>query len=315
MEFEQPNKEMIGKVLLDYTNYTGEDLYSDGDIEEEMLQIAMSIEDNNYDEIIRNRKSWPILYHFAKIRENIISWYPFEPNSSLLEIGSGCGAITGGLAQKAQKVTCVELSKRRSHISAWRHKNKSNIEIKVGNFQDIEKNNLGKFDYITLIGVFEYSAYYVEGKNPFITMLQMVQKHLIPGGHVLIAIENRLGLKYWAGCREDHNGKLFSGLKGYPSPEDKVYTFSKPEIEKMLHASGFKNISFYYPYPDYKLPDILFSDDHLPQPGELYVDLRNYDQPRLFLFEESEVFNTLIKDGLFPLFSNSYFIDATMEAR
>lgn len=29
----------------------------------------------------------------------------------VLEIGSGCGAITGSLAQKAGSVTCVDLSK------------------------------------------------------------------------------------------------------------------------------------------------------------------------------------------------------------
>ncbi|MFQ9152801.1 MAG: hypothetical protein ACLR6B_16255 [Blautia sp.] len=31
-------------------------------------------------------------------------------------------------------------------------------------------------------------------------MLQLVERHLAPGGKIVIAIENRLGLKYWAGC-------------------------------------------------------------------------------------------------------------------
>ena len=34
------NQEHIGKILLDYKYYPGEDLYCDGQIEEELLEIA-----------------------------------------------------------------------------------------------------------------------------------------------------------------------------------------------------------------------------------------------------------------------------------
>ena len=37
-------------------------------------------------------------------------------SDSLLEIGAGCGAITGALAREARDVTCIDLSKRRSLI-------------------------------------------------------------------------------------------------------------------------------------------------------------------------------------------------------
>ena len=40
----------------------------------------------------------------------------------------------------------------------------------------------------------------------------MMNRHLKKGGRIVIAIENRLGLKYFAGCAEDHLGTYFSGI-------------------------------------------------------------------------------------------------------
>ena len=67
------------------------------------------------------------------------------------------------------------------------------------------------------IGVFEYAACYTDNENPFSYMLQLVERHLAPGGKIIIAIENRLGLKYWAGCAEDHVGRFFEDSKAIPT--------------------------------------------------------------------------------------------------
>ena len=87
--------EKIGGVTLDYTWYPGEDLYSDGDVEEELLQIARDYTEGGYDQVVAQRKSWPVLYHFSRVRQNIISWLPVTKEHEVLEIGSGCGALTG----------------------------------------------------------------------------------------------------------------------------------------------------------------------------------------------------------------------------
>ena len=63
--------------------------------------------------------------------------------------------------------------------------------------------------------------------------LEKINRLLKPGGKILIAIENRLGLKYFAGRREDHVGREFVGIEGYPGI-DFVETFSKLELEQML---------------------------------------------------------------------------------
>ena len=70
-----------------------------------------------------------------------------------------------------------------------------------------------RFDYVTLIGVLEYAKSYIGKDNPYPEYLEKINRLLKTGGKILIAIENRLGLKYFAGCRGDHVGREFAELK------------------------------------------------------------------------------------------------------
>lgn len=300
-------RENIGKVCIDYTWYPGKDLYSDGAVEDRLLQIARDCAEEDWNRVIDEEQDWAVLYHMSHVRENIVSWLPFEGTEQVLEIGAGCGAITGALAKKAAQVTCVDLSKKRSLVNAYRHRDMDNIRILVGNYQDIEKNLDEQFDMVTMIGVFEYAQGYIGTEQPYVEFLRQAKSHLKESGRLVIAIENRLGLKYWAGCREDHTGHLFEGLENYPNPVG-VRTFSRPELEKLFQCAGFSSYRFYYPYPDYKLPMVLYSDDYLPKKGELNTNLWNFDRERLLLFHEDRVFDSLIDSGLFPLYSNSYLV-------
>lgn len=298
--------EKIGNVELNFFFYNGVDSYTDGNlIENEILNIVKNAPKEKFEEIIFEKKKWPILYHLSDIRTNVLEWVPIKNNETVLEIGSGCGAITTILSEKAKKVTCIELSKKRSLINAYRNKKKENIEIIVGNFQDIEINE--KYDYITMIGVFEYASSYIDSENPHDKLLEMIKKYLKPNGKIIIAIENKIGMKYWAGCKEDHTGIYFEGLQDY-SNTDVVKTFTKKELKSLLEKNGFQKNDFYYPYPDYKFPSTIYSDEYLPKLGELSNNIRNFDDDRLFLFDETEANNTIMKAGLFSEFSNSFIV-------
>lgn len=301
--------ELVGNVPIDLTYYTGSDDYSDGDVEDEILEIVREKEEWEYNEVIKERKDWAILYHLSDMRHNILETVPIQASDSVLEVGSGCGAITGALSKRAAKVTCVELSKKRSTINAYRHKDRKNIEIKIGNFEVIQDHLEEKYDVITLIGVFEYAQSYINSENPYEDFLKMIEPHLSEQGMVVIAIENKYGLKYWAGCREDHVGTFFAGLEGYPG-SDRVRTFSKGKLEELLKGAGLGCMKFYYPYPDYKFAMSLYSDEHLPKRGDLASNIRNFDRDRMYLFDEELVFDNLIEDHMFPFFSNSYLVIA-----
>ena len=300
--------ESIGRVNMNYSYYSGKDLYSDGAIEDEMLEFVMNYPASEYQEFVDARKSWAGLYHFSPVRQNIVSSMQITKNDNVLEIGAGCGAITGRLCELAGQVTCIELSKKRSLINAYRNKDADNLSIIVGNFEDIVKDLKPEYDVVTLIGVFEYAASYISDSDPYHNFLNIIKGITKPGGRILIAIENRLGLKYFAGCREDHVGLYFEGIEGYNNVKN-VRTFSKPELEKLLSECGLDSYTFYYPYPDYKFPISIYSDEYLPKKGELNMNVMNLDQSRQLLFDESKMYDSLVDTELYPVFSNSFLLD------
>ncbi len=300
--------ERIGNVILNLNYYGGEDVYSEGANEDRLLEIVKNHRENDYERVIEGSRNWSFMYHLSHIRENIVTWLPIEPGASILEIGSGCGAVTGMLSQLAGHVTCIDLSKKRSQINAYRHRENDNIEIIVGNYRDIEPELEEKYDYVTLIGVLEYADLYIGGAEAYTQMLKSAASHLKEDGKLFIAIENQFGLKYFAGCREDHTGRYFDGIEGYEHYEG-VRTFGRGRMAEMLKEAGLQS-KFYYPYPDYKLPHTIYSDEYLPKKGELTTNIRNYDADRLVTFDESKVFDSLIEDHMFPEITNSYAVIA-----
>ncbi|MBR5337734.1 MAG: class I SAM-dependent methyltransferase [Lachnospiraceae bacterium] len=289
--------------VLNLKFYSGVDSYSDGDMEEDLLRVVRECED--YEDFLKGESDWTFLYHLSPIRENLLDWYEFRREGTLLEIGSGCGALTGLFCSKVRHVTGIDLSKRRSLINAHKNKDCDNLEIYVGNFVDIALDE--KFDYVTLIGVLEYSCYYLDSEDPFGEMIRRAKAFLKPGGTLIIAIENKYGLKYWAGAPEDHTGLAFEGITGYHGT-DRVRTFSRNGIERLIKGNGFSVTEFYYPLPDYKLPDRVYSEKNLPGPGAFGGVEVAYDRERYGLFDEALAFDEICKDGLFTQFANSFLV-------
>ena len=293
----------VKNVIVDLSKYTGKDKYSDGDIENVILN---ALKNGNADELLHNDNRWPIVYHLTPNRQNLLDAITFKPNADTLEIGCGCGAITGVLCQKSKSVTAVEISPRRAEIAAYRNQDYNNLKICVGNLNDMDFNK--KFDYVTLIGVLEYAGAFTEGDDPWQCFLEVCTKFLKPDGVLIIAIENRLGLKYWCGAREDHNGKYFDGILGYKE-EKCIRTFSHKELSNLLKSVGLNSLHWFYPHPDYKIPTDLFSDNHVPTKSQLLECINApYDCNRIRLFDEEDAFESIIDAGLYHEFANSFLV-------
>ena len=298
----QPN------LILDW--YTGQDSYSEGDVEDKIIRIIAENPPEDYVKAVYDNFDWSTFYHLTHIRQNILNWYPFAPDSEVLEIGCGLGAITNMLCSRCSHVTAVELSRRRATATLLRCREQDNLDIIVGNLNDIPFTR--QFDYITLIGVLEYQGSYTDGNNPYMDFLKKIKTLLKPDGRLLIAIENQYGLKYWCGAREDHTGIPFEGLNQYSISPKKVRTFSRASLDGLIRDSGWQHTFFYYPMPDYKLPTVIYSQDHLPS-NENMLNMHPYYTPdaATLVANERNLYKDLIDNHVFDFFANSFLVECS----
>jgi SAM-dependent methyltransferase len=232
----------------------------------------------------------------------------------LLEVGSGCGALTGLLCKKLRSVVALEYSYQRGLVVAHRYRYFSNLEVVVGGIQEYQDER--RFDYVTVIGVLEYAGVFYGGEKPFESFLKRVYDLLKPGGSLLLAIENKIGLKYLAGAPEDHTGRIFESVYNYPYPSQ-VRTFSKQELTTLLQNAGFANLEWCYPFPDYKLPYVVLSERAIPSKVDslwkLFSSSTGGFSHKTVLVERWFA-KTLAQAGLLGEFSNSFLVIASKTA-
>ena len=236
--------------------------YLDG-AEDELLEIMRSTTDRSVgsDELAGQIRDWPTEYHLTRSRANLLK--PFQLNSGhrVLDVGCGTGALTRQFAEWGCEVIGLEGSMARCEVANERIREFDNAKIICGNLDEyaqVYQNE--KFDFIMLCGVLEYSGAEIGGEGGPIKMLRTLKSLLKPSGILVIAIENKLGLKYLAGFNEDHLSKPLIGLQDYLPEVTGIHTWSKPELQKLISDSGFESTVWYAPYPDYKTPTMVLAE-------------------------------------------------------
>ena len=227
--------------------------YSDGDaVENAMLRAIEGTTDRSVFslEVQALMNGWAMTYHFSALRSNPVRPIAFRKGARVLEVGAGCGAVTRYLGELGLSVTAVEGSERRAMIAAARTADLDNVTVIAGKVGEIEFDQ--PFDYVIAVGVLEYAATFGVGEEPYRHFLDSLREFLLPDGLVLLAIENRLGLKYLGGMPEDHVGQAFVGVNsGYRLGGPR--TFSTRELLAHFAASGLPAARVLSPFPDYKL--------------------------------------------------------------
>lgn len=295
--------------------------YNDGDDVEnrikEILQLCVNV-DVYSTELKEHCTNWPQTYHFSPERSNILR--PFGEQLSgkdVLEIGGGCGAISRYIGECGANLLTLEGSIRRATIARERTRDLENVTIVADSFEgfNVEK----KFDFVTLIGVLEYANVFSSDENPIKYMLDKAKSFLKPDGKLIIAIENRLGLKYFAGAGEDHIGTPMYGIEGrYKSTE--AITFGKIELKNHLSASGFESIEFLAPFPDYKFPSFILTERALELSrfdSKIFPILssrRDALLPRITNFNIERVWEHIDANGLTLDLSNSFLCIGCLES-
>ncbi|GGD69294.1 class I SAM-dependent methyltransferase [Caballeronia grimmiae] len=291
--------------------------YSDGDaVEERIGDIVSAAADVSLHspELAARITDWPSLYHLSGGRANVLR--PFEgrlASRRVLEIGAGCGAISRYLGEAGAQLLALEGSQRRAAIAASRSRDLANVTVVAERFDDFATDEL--FDVVTLIGVLEYASLFTSGSRPAVAMLERVQRLLAPGGVVIVAIENQVGLKYFAGAPEDHVGVPMFGI------EDRYddigpRTFGKTELASVFQQASFAEPRFFAPFPDYKFPVAVVSELGFAhpafQPSALAIQTVHQDPqlPPNLSFILQRAWPTMIRNGLGMDVANSFIVVA-----
>ena len=293
--------------------------YSDGDETENQLlsKLKQCVDVSAQSaELLNCVDDWPSDYHFNPARHNLLRFFEIGPKHAVLELGCGCGAMTRYLGETGATVVAVEGSKRRAQIAALRCRDLQNITIYCDNLIDFVYEE--KFDFVTLIGVLEYAPKFIKSSDPVKTCLDYVRSFLKEDGALVLAIENQLGLKYFNGCLEDHVGIPFYGINDLYGSTDPV-TFGRHTLSEKLSSAGFSAKEFFYPFPDYKLPGLILTEEALRDTRLNVADLlihntgRNYPETHHRAFAEDLVWRLAIKNQLVPDLANSFLVLAHMK--
>jgi 2-polyprenyl-3-methyl-5-hydroxy-6-metoxy-1,4-benzoquinol methylase len=267
-------------------------------------------------------------------RDLFFRLYPPPANAWVLDVGSGWGQIALSLARGDHKVCALEPTTERLHFiqaAAEQEGIRKKMFFLGCNYQDVEFSQ--KFDLITAIGVLEWCAKFEEGGDPQVTQLNFLKKcrtDLKDGGCCVIGIENRFGLKYWLGVAGDHTG--VSGIEIFDAhlakkrwqqenqTELRTFIYTMAEYRDMLTDAGFREISFFAAFPDYKLPQVIIPTDGLDLLAEFLQQNKStpeYDGsngqilPDVIQEDLKSHYRSLAKMRIAQYFVPSYFIKAS----
>jgi SAM-dependent methyltransferase len=185
------------------------------------------------------------------------------------------------------------------------------------------------FDQVYCIGVLEWVPKFAPDADPIDAQrgfLRRMRELLAPGGECVIGIENRLGLKYLLGARDDHTGqsgiscldaataaRLHLAKTGQPL---RVFTHTLAEYEELLRAAGFAHAEFFAAFPDYKVPQVIVpladgaANRHCLGGAMIPEHHGNDGAPVAFADQLASHYRSLATLGTAGLFAPSFFIRA-----
>ncbi len=295
-------KEQIGKAVVYIPDQAS---IPEPDPDTVLIQeIVQNYPPQEYHAGITGNKNYNAMYQLAETRGSLIGWLDLPSGTRVLEAGAGCGALTSVLLQKGAVVTCQEENVHYSRINATRHKDRE-LVIYAMPFEQCGPQLDQEYDLILLAGALTG----IRAQE----WLRQLGGHLTQQGSLLIALDNKFGLKYWAGNKENNTGQYFAGLENRTEKQG-IRLYTRKGLEQLLAETGYSRTRFYYPYPDYRFARDIYSDRYLPGKGELDYNIANYEGDRLVLFNEQKVYDSVIEEGQFPLFSNSLLCVASKSA-
>lgn len=244
------------------------------------IQMLLKEHKGNIREILADNERLDILYALSSQRELLLEWYDFAPEAELLQVGADYGAMTGLYRTSVHQVTVLDEDENALKTVELRFPGAPNIRYEHNSLMEYAKKAAAEgkgYDYVVFAGTLA---------APYEENLQAAKAMLKPDGVLIVASANALGMKYFAGSREESNA------------------LTKKKLMELLKGET----RFYYPMPDYRTPVSIYSDRYLPKKGDLTRVTPAYDYPQYHMMDMGEKFDAACEAGAFDLYANSYLV-------
>ncbi len=185
------------------------------------------------------------------------------------------------------------------------------LQVDIKTLEEVEKSCSPEWKYDTVVGFG-----IIERSPDPVLMLKKLFDYLSDKGHMLIAVDNRIGIRYFCGDKDAFTDQVFDGIDNYRVYNSgfggkKQRAYAKAEYAEMMEAAGFMKRRFYTAVPNIENPRLLYAEDVLPKEKLEHRIYPEYRNPGTVFLEEEILYDTLIKNGLFHPMGNGYLIECT----
>lgn len=168
------------------------------------------------------------------------------------------------------------------------------------------------YDVVVAVDILEYAA------DPA-DLLYRVRCLLKPGGKLLLAADNRLGIRYFCGDQDFFTNKNYDSIENYrhllswERESMKGRAYAKAEIRDFLEKAGFLNHRFFAVFPRIENPQLLLAEDYEPNEA---LDIRifpEYNSPDTVFLMEEELYPSLMENQMLHAMANGFFVECPLD--
>jgi ubiquinone/menaquinone biosynthesis C-methylase UbiE len=233
-----------------------------------------STDDSN--KILKKAKEYGWEKSLNSLKKNTADWirgtdrFPIAffaaPKGHVLDIGCGWGGLSFWMANEFESVYGLDIE-----LDGLKFMDIRALQEGIQNIHSVQGSIFSLpfpdnyFDLVMLNGVLEWIGTF-SGDTPPLVMqeraLKEISRVLQPKGSLYIGIENRFGLQYFLGYKEEHTGLRFISLlprriaqiyhKLKKKTDYRSLTHSRSALKKILNRSKFNHFEYFSVFPSYR---------------------------------------------------------------
>lgn len=152
-------------------------------------------------------------------------------------------------------------------------------------------------------------------------IIENVYAKLPADGKMLLALNNRLGIRYFCGDRDPYTERNFDSVEDYRRAYSKEQDrfdgrmYSYAQISEMLAEAGVHTFQFFSVFSDLSNPFLIYAQDYDPRENLAARAFPSYHYPDTVFLEEEFLYSGLIANGLFHRMSNAFLIECAKDGK